>query len=533
MAFFFFPTLYTLLATLHLAFFPTDLSELMKEFALEEEEEEEFATESRIASHTYITKDHVLDYDSVVGHLPILDDQEKPIANLFYVAYFAKEDEERPITFFFPGGPGGSCGAEIVASVGPRRMQTSAEGKKILPPYQLIDNPQSLLPWTDLVFVDPPGTGYSKWAKSKLQAHHERQFFQTEKDLEALGEFVERFIQTYRKWNSPKYLAGISYGASRCCGLTEELLQRDISLHGIILLSPAIDYLTLISQHNLPLAHSFLLPTYAATAWYHGRLCPDLPLEKILDHAKNFCYQQYLPLMLRPSRLDSKELIRFYTHLSQLIGLSPETVMRYGGKFEEELYTKEFFGAERKVLGGLDTRYASDISPYSSLRYEKDPSYYDTQGLLLTLKSYLEEELEFELPQAPYISYQSSCWNFQTYDSIAWPEFLQRVERSLIYNPQMKIFTGCGYFDCRTPFMAVEYSFDHLHPLYKNQLEFAYYEGGHGFIFDYPCLQKLQEDLIRFYELPRQKAISHLQPCVPKKRKITQSIEEENLDLAE
>lgn len=510
-----------LLATTTFAFFPTDLTELMKELNFEEEKEEEgLATDITITSHTYTTQNGSLDYDSLVGHLPIFDEEEKPIANIFYVGYFGKEDKERPITFFFPGGPGGSCGAEIIATVGPKRIQTLVEGKRITPPYRLLDNPQSLLPWTDLVFVDPPGTGYSQWTKPKLQLQNERRLFQTESDLRVLAEFVERFVQTYRRWNSPKYLAGISYGASRCCGLTEQLLQKDISLHGIILLSPAIDFLTLISQHNLPLAHSFLLPTYAATAWYHGRLWPELSLQQVLEHAKSFCYQEYLPLMLRPSKLSSKELSQFYTDLSHLIGLDPQTVFRYAGKFDEELYTKEFFGPQRKILGGLDTRYASEIALYSAFDHQNDPSYYHTQGILLTLKSYLEEELEFQLPQTPYIAYQNGCWNYQTYDSVAWPEFLQRVERSLIYNPQMKVFTGCGYYDCRTPFMAVEYSFDHLHPSYKNLFEFAYYEGGHGFIFDYQCLKKLQHDLIHFYETAPEKSSSYLMPCVPKKRKI-------------
>ncbi|MBI3901050.1 MAG: hypothetical protein HY324_02740 [Chlamydiia bacterium] len=464
----------------------------------EEDSPQHLINDSIVTEHTYhASNGKKLHYSAVAGWTPVSNNKAEELARLFYIAYFVDEDEDRPITFFFPGGPGGAGGWTAICSIGPRRMELSQEGKKRVPPYRMIDNPESLLPWTDLVFVDPVGTGYSPMPDEETCPNFP--FFNTDGDIAILAKFVDTFISCYERWNSPKYMGGFSYGAARCCGLAEALSWHDISLHGILLLSPAIDYATLLSQHNLFLSDALLIPTFAATAWYYGKLWPHLELEEVLHYARRFCYDDYLPALLQPSRLSPIEQQCFYKNLAELIGLSEETVCRYSGRFDEELYTKEFFASEKKVLGGLDTRYSSDWS--LSGKIEADPSYSDMQGTFSAFKAYLQKELKLCTPFIPYQFSSCEGWCFATYDSLGWPELLQRVRRTLVANPEMQIFIGSGYYDCRTPFAATEYCFDHLNlpQSYRNNLLFSYYPAGHGFIFDLPSLQKFKNDLTQFY----------------------------------
>lgn len=443
-----------------------------------------------------------LSYEAVTGKLPVdCKAREQAPPEIFFIAYFKEREQNRPLTFIFPGGPGGSCGPESIASFGPRRILTPQEGKSLLPPYRLIDNPESLLPWTDLVFVDPAGTGFSTLGENSETL---QELLSVEGDIAALGNFVRSFIAYFDRWNSPKYVSGTSYGTTRCCGVADYLTSHDFSLHGMILLGSALDYSTLIGQHNRQLPDSLLIPTFAASAWYHGRLWPELALEEVVDYARRFSFESYLPFMLQPHRLSKPEQDAFYTQLSLLIGLPVETVRRYQGRFDEFLFTTEFFASERKVLGGLDSRYVGELSSIYRKNSSDDPSYRDMQGLNCAFNAYLSNELETSHPFENYVSFSNSAhsfWDYATRDSIDWPELMQRVKRTLIENPQMKIFIGSGYYDCRTPFAATEYCFDHLNlPLsYKENLIFEYYEGGHGFIFDLKCLKKLKKDLMKFY----------------------------------
>lgn len=451
-----------------------------------------------ITDHVYHGPNGIeIPYEAITGDLPIFKEKDEALANLFFIAYIV-EGENRPVTFVFPGGPGGACGLDAICTIGPKRLKMPAEGKKLLPPYSLIDNPESLLPWTDLVFVDPVDTGYSRFTEDAKEEDI-LEFFSIDGDIASLGDFIRNFVAHFERWNSPKYLFGSSYGTLRCSGLAEYLLDYDLSLHGIILLGSAMDYSTLISQRNQPLADALLIPTFAATAWYHGRLWKEAPLEEVVDYARRFCYEEYMPFLLQPNRLSLGQQNEFYQKLAQLIGLPPDTVRRYCGRFEENLYTTEFFAAERKALGGLDTRYFGDFS--ALIRRREDPSYRDMQGAWCAFNAYLQQELDSLDPLLPYVTYSRAYWDFSSYDSFSWPDLFQRLRRTLVYNPSMKIFSGSGYYDCRTPFAATEYCFDHLElpPSYRRNLYFKYYQAGHGFIFDLPSLQQLKIDLLEFY----------------------------------
>lgn len=440
---------------------------------------------------------NVLSYKAITGTLPLFD-EDKKTAELFFIAYIKDDGGDRPITFVFPGGPGAAGTLESLVALGPRRLLTAAEGRSILPPYTIIDNPESIIDLTDLVFVDPVNCGFSQ----AEEEDHLPYFYSVEGDIQTLGEFIQTFISHFERWNSPKYLSGGSYGTLRCSGLALNLLQYDILINGILIDGCAIEWSTIQSERDRFFPDCFLVPTFAATAWRHGRLWPEKSIIEIVDYARRFAYESYAPAMLQPSRLSQFEQTEFYRQLGELIGLPPDTVRRYKGRINEKIFTSEFFAPDRKVLGGLDTRYSGDID--SIYPAGQDPSYKDSSGIGAAFQTYLKKELQTAIPFSNYVLFSWNIiydWRTGTYDSKGEPDFLQRLRRVMIYNPEMKVFVGSGYYDCRTPFAATEYCFDHLDlpPQYKKNLQFEYYEAGHGFVLDLPSLQKMKKDLTRFY----------------------------------
>lgn len=468
-------------------------------FLLAAEEQEEITPELNITNHEItLANGKTLPYVAMTGMCPIFGEAGKE-ADLFFISYTKEDEEDRPITFFFPGGPGGAGTIESILTFGPRRLLTSKEGRTILPPYKLIDNPETLLEHTDLVFVDPVNCGFSK-AEEDADLDY---FYSVEGDIETLGEFIHTYIDMSERWNSPIYLGGGSYGTLRSCGLALNLFQYGIATHGIILHGCAFEWATHSPQRDRSLPDCLLIPTFAATAWYHKRLWPEKSLEEVLDYARRFTYDDYAPFMLQPSRLSYVEKLAFQESLANLIGLPVETVKRYNSRISETIYTQEFFGSERKVLGGLDSRYTGDVSTIDP-DHSHDPSYLDTIGYGPAFNAYLQRELDTHFPFTKYIGFSREAfyyWNCGTYDSFGLPSFLQRLRHTLIINPLMKVFVGSGYYDCRTPFAATEYCFDHLDlpESYNKNLQFKYYEAGHGFLFDYPSLKKWKADLTEFY----------------------------------
>jgi carboxypeptidase C (cathepsin A) len=239
-----------------------------------------------------------------------------------------------------------------------------------------------------------------------------------------------------------------------------------------------------------------VLPTFAATAWYHGRFWPEKPLSEVVDYARRFAYDDYAPAMAQPNRMDRYTKERFFKELAELTGLPETTIRKYNGRINEEIFTTEFFSPERKILGGLDTRYVGDQSSIKRWSTEEDPSYREElRGLMPTFIHYLQTELEGGCGHLSYVPFSRQPWFFNVMDLMEW------LRRALVINPDLQVFSANGYYDCRTPFLAAEYCIDHLDlpESYANNIEFKYYEAGHGLIFDADALQQLQTDLVGFY----------------------------------
>ncbi|MDE3045871.1 MAG: hypothetical protein KGJ02_04420 [Verrucomicrobiota bacterium] len=482
--------------------FETALKSFLELLAKEGSEQGDEFTKT---SHTIHLKNEKLSYTAITGKLPQYAVNGEEVGELFFTAYLQDpSDSNRPVTFVFNGGPGGSSLPLHIASIGPRRLLLPEEGQKTLPPYEMIDNPETLLDVTDIVLIDPIGTGYSRANKEAYKSL----YYSVEGDLASFSEFIRMFCITFKRWNSPKYLMGISYGTCRACGLAETLRAAwGIHLNGVILMSPALDFQTLGFigvQRDRPLNDCLSIPTFAATAWYHGRTMQDKTIEETVDYARRFMYEQYLPVMMQPSRLNNDERKAFYQSLADLIGLPLSTIQRYEGRLSERIYTTEFLASDRKVIGGIDSRYIGDVSTLQG-EFHEDPSYRDFRPALYpSFLNYMQTELETDVP-THYFNFSvdaHSRWDFSTYDTPGeFPNFLQRLRRSLVDQPHMKVFVGAGYYDLRTPFGAAEYSLDHLElpASYQENFQVEYYPAGHGFVFHLESLKKLKADLTKFY----------------------------------
>ncbi|PIS02033.1 MAG: peptidase S10 [Chlamydiae bacterium CG10_big_fil_rev_8_21_14_0_10_42_34] len=434
-------------------------------------------SEQKISSHTIDTQNETLDYTVTVE-----------TGEISYTSY-TKEGENRPITFAFNGGPGSSSVWLHLGCFGPRRILMPEEGQSSIPPYQLIDNSETILDLTDLVFIDPMGTGFSK-ASSK---EDEKNFYSIKNDVESVGKFIRDYLTKNQRWNSPKYIAGESYGAMRAAGLADYLHNEfGIYLNGLIMISAAIDYQTFIFDNDNPVPYFIFLPSYATTAWYHGKYRPDATVEEVAQEARDFVYQTYAPSLLCRKCFDAQSINET---LSKITALPLEIVQKNYGRIDDDQFFFGLFAKEKKMVGRFDSR----IIGFSDNIFQ-DPSDIAIYGIFAgAFHDYLHKELGFQ-DSYTLVSFDiNRKWDYWDYNRWGYPNLMGGLRRALVTNPNMKVFFGCGYFDLATPFAATEYCLDHL-DVPNACIQTEYYEGGHMYYTNPKARIKFKQDLIRFYE---------------------------------
>ncbi len=431
----------------------------------------------RISSHSIQLENEKLSYTTTVA-----------TGDISYIAY-VKEGENRPITFAFNGGPGSSSVWLHMGTFGPRRIVSPEEGQAIFPPYKMIDNPDTILDLTDLVFIDPKGTGLSEPKKEE----DTEDYYSVRGDIKTVGDFIRSYLTENKRWNSPKYIAGESYGALRASGLADYLQDEyGIYLNGLILISAAIDYQTFIFNVDNPAPYFLFFPSFVTTAWYHERYLPAASIEEVAGKARAFAYQTYAPSLLCRKCTD---LDAVYQQIAEMTSLPLSLVQRQLGRIDDDLFFREFLASEKKIVGRFDSRYTGFLNPMAP-----DPSGSLISGIFAgAFHDYLHKELEFPASYNLISSDVHNQWNYWDYNRWGLPNLMMALRRALICNPSMKVFVGCGYFDLATPFAAAEYCFDHLDvPDIAVQME--YYEGGHMFYLNPEARSKFKRDLIRFYQ---------------------------------
>jgi carboxypeptidase C (cathepsin A) len=452
-----------------------------------------------------------LDYTVTCGTIVLKEESEKDgkaesdkaRASVFFVAYTldGAEPEGRPVTFSFNGGPGSSSVWLHLGLLGPRRVELDDEGRAPPPPGRLVDNEHSLLDRSDLVFIDPVGTGYSRMVAGEKVA----EFHDYRRDLESVGEFIRLYCSRYGRWASPKYLIGESYGTTRAAGLSGHLLERyGMYLNGLMLISCALDFTVLRFEANNDLPPVLFLPTYAATAWHHGKLAADLqakPLRALLDEVEAFAGGEYAAALFKGAGLPAAERSGVAAKVARYTGLAPEYVERTNLRVEIFRFCKELLRAEGRTVGRLDSRFTGTDRDSAGERFEFDPGFAEIFGAYAAaMNDYVRRALKFEA-DAPYEVLKGLYLNW------GWKDFSNRyasvgetLRKALAMNPHMRVLVANGYFDFATPHFASDYTFDHLgvDAGLRGNFTVGYYEAGHMMYVHRPSLERLAKDLRAF-----------------------------------
>ncbi len=441
------------------------------------------ANEEKVSqtSHTVRLDGRDIKYTATAGTLPIRSPDGKVAARMFFVAY-SKDGEDvkiRPVSFLYNGGPGSATVWLHMGSFAPKRVQMADEGFQPVPPYRLVDNENSLLDVTDLVFVDAISTGYSR----VVAGVNASQFHGQEGDLHAFGDFINEYLKSSSRWPSPKYLIGESYGTIRSAGLSQELQTRHgIELNGIVLVSSLLTYQTLLTGPQNDIAYVSYFPTYTTTAWYHKRLPADLQamdIKSVADEARAFATGEYATSLLKGNSLGETQRKAVAQKIARLTGLTADYVERANLRIEPGRFRKELLRDQRLVVGRLDSRYTATDADAAGDRQEFDPSHTALQGAYTALFSdYVKNELKWESD----IHYDAMAnlrpW---TYVQNAYMDMTEPLRQTMARNPFLRVHVVAGYYDMATVFTGSEINFWHLgyDRTFTDRVSFSYYEGGH------------------------------------------------------
>jgi len=458
-------------------------------------------TKPVVTTNTVTIAGQSVTYTVETGMLPLLKNDGAARASVFYTAYTRQGETnqaKRPLLFCFNGGPGSSSVWLHLGGLGPRRVKLNDDGTMPPPPFGLVDNEYSVLQATDLVFIDPVATGFSRPAKDEKA----EQFFGQSPDVESVGDFIRLWTTRHQRWRSPKYLLGESYGVFRAAGLAEHLHSRyGLYLNGVVLLSGLLDFATLREGPGNDLPSIVFLPTYTATAHFHKKLPADLQanLPKALAEARQFAEGDYARALLRGAALPAEERKKIVTELARLTGLPAQLIEDNDLQVDSTLFRKMLLRDQNQIIGRYDARITGRDADRSSLVPQFDPSYAATLGpFSAAMNSYLREELKFENDLPYEILAGVGPWNYDARSS--YPSVANRLSSAMSQNPYLRVLVLGGLRDLACPIDGIRYSIDHLQldPAYRKNISYAEYESGHMMYVNLPDLKKLQQDLAQF-----------------------------------
>jgi carboxypeptidase C (cathepsin A) len=459
-----------------------------------------------VTRHKLKVSGRTIKYTAAAGCLQIKDEAGKPRVDVFYIAYDKKSADDkskRPITFVFNGGPGASSVFLHLGALGPKRVLLGEDGTALPSAVTLVANDYTWLDFTDLVFIDPIGTGYSR-AASSVDA---KQFYSLEEDTKLAGEFIRRYVTSRERWLSPKFIAGESYGATRAAALAGYLQNTvNMNLSGLVLISPALNFQTLRTNSGNDLPAILYLPSYTAAAWYHKKLSSDLQddLLKSLKAAEAWAQNDYVLALEKGSELSNQEKDEIYVKLAYYTGLPINYLMSANMRVSPFRFVKELLRTERRTVGILDSRVTGIDSDAAGENSEFDPALFMTTGpYAAAINDYLRRELKYKTD----ISYEvlnlkvNREWNWgsaaQGYVNVS-----DTLREAMSRNQHLKVFIACGYFDLATPYYAAEYTVNHLglEPVLRNNIVFKHYESGHQLYTRMRSLKKMTNDVAGFFK---------------------------------
>lgn len=458
--------------------------------------------------HTLSTPEEEFTYTATAGRLVLREeahtdghfDGHKPKAEMFVVSY-CRDDiydhSTRPVTFAFNGGPGSSSVWLHLGLLGPRRVLMGDVGTLLPPPYGLAANPQSLLAESDLVFIDPVSTGFSRVAEGeKTDEYHGFQ-----RDIETVGELIRLWTSRNGRWMSPKFVAGESYGTVRAAALAAHLQRRyGLYLNGLMLISTVLDFGTIVFNEGNDLPYSLFLPTYACIANYHGRH-GDLPLDDVRFEAEAFAAREYPWALAQGARLTARERADIVARLAVLTGLSEDYIDRSDLRIKDHRFFRELLRDQRLTVGRLDGRFTGHDADAAGERPQFDPSYAAIHGpFSAAINHYLSGELGYR-NDLPYeiLTDRVQPWSFREFEGKV-PTVTDSLSEALRVNPHLHVHVSSGYYDAATPYYATEYALNHtsLPDSLRDNITIDYFDAGHMMYIHEPSRRRQSREIASF-----------------------------------
>ena len=454
-----------------------------------------------LITNTVTIADERVTYTAETGMLPVLKADGTSRASVFYVAYTRSEvtnGAARPVTFCFNGGPGAASLFLHLGALGPRRVKMNADGSQPAPPFTLVDNEYSLLNASDLVFIDPVATGFSRAAKDEKA----NDFFGDSADLDSVGEFIRLWTTRHDRWLAPKFLCGESYGVFRAAGLADHLRGRyGLYLNGLVLVSGVLDFATISGGTGNDLPYPLILPAYTAAAFYHKKLPPDLQadLAKALAESRVFARGEYTAALLEGAGVAAAERRTMVVELSRLTGLPSSVIEDNNLRVDPGVFRKQLLHNAGLILGAYDARLTGRDGDAAASGPDYDPASAAVMGpFSAAMNAYVRGELKFEddLPYELLAGVQP--WNYNAHNS--FPNASDRLASVMNQNPHLKILVCGGRCDLVCPIDTMRHSLEHM-PLaaaYRKNVTFAEFDSGHMMYINQPDLQKLQAEIGKF-----------------------------------
>ena len=455
-----------------------------------------------VTRHEVRAGGRTLKYTATAGFLPVRNATTGDLeARLFFIAYTLDgmaDAAKRPLMISFNGGPGSSSVWLHLGALGPKRVRMNDDGTMPAAPYALVDNEGTWLDQSDLVFVDPVGTGYSRAAKPELG----QRFWGVEGDIESVGEFIRLYLTRYGRWGSPLFMVGESYGTTRAAGLAEHLLDRGIAFNGVLLVSSILNFQTARFTTGNDLPYVLYLPTYAATAWYHKRLAPDLQgdLPATLREVEAWAGGAYTVALAKGAALAPEERSAVAERLSRYTGLDRRVVEQNDLRIEIGRFCKDLLRDRGQTVGRLDSRFTGTDRNNAAERPAFDPSLAAIRPPYTSMfNDYVRRDLGFK-SDLPYYILGGGIGSWEWGAENRFADTSDALGGALTQNPHMRLFVGSGYFDLATPYFATEYTLDHLglDTGLQERVTRHYYRAGHMMYIDVKELIALRRDVAAF-----------------------------------
>lgn len=467
------------------------------------------STPDAVTHHRLVLAGRTLAYTARAGTITLRNEADEPTARIFYTAYTldGADPSKRAVTFLYNGGPGSSTMWLRMGSFGPVRVVTRDGSLTGPPPYRLVDNQYSLLDRTDLVFIDMPGSGYGRI----IGAGTRKDFWGVDQDAAAFGQFIQRYIGNFNRWNSPRFIFGESYGTMRSAVLASYLQGKGIGLNGIVLLSSFLNA-NLDYNDGAPVgggdwAYILYLPTEAATAWYHHVIHAS-SLNTLLSAVESFGLGEYLDALAQGAQLPADRFNDVVAKLHEYTGLSADYIRRSNLRIPYARFQNELLRERGVTVGRIDSRFETPVLDRPEV--EPDWDAFDAavdSAFTSTVNDYLHQVLGYKTPllyrSAIYdlIFADGQTWDFKHGANVQTLNVTPDLAQAMTYDPHLQVFSGNGYFDFATPFFATVYALNHLYlaPALQRNITYGFYNCGHMVYLHPESLARFHTDLERWY----------------------------------